>query len=413
MDSLNALKNQFVAAKSKAENLLFARDYQGAMPYLEKAAQLLGEIYRRDYNQENRESYAQIRETLQEKYTECKRNLGVAPTATTKPSPRPSPRPQGGTKPQQGAKPGKPGEKGTPEDDGIQYEFNGINVKNFLVSEARKKIFFSDVIGMEAEKREVRQELFITDEQKEYKRSIGLENKNFILLYGLPGTGKTYFAMALSNELQAFSGDQDIPFFSVICTQLKESAVGKTENNIIALFEFTRQFERCVLFMDEFDAIGPSRVKNTGDPTAIPVVNTLLQQLSGFASNPNLLFLAATNCPYNLDGALLSRASLRIEVPLPSAQILEGSLRRKLGKLVTPDVDLAKIAQYLESKKYSNRDCDSFVQAALSENFNAHSKDAAVTYIDQDMIDRALSRVKSSIKADEVAKLEEFKSSSI
>ena len=299
------------------------------------------------------------------------------------------------------------------QDDGIQYEFHGVNVKDFLVSEAREEIFFPDVIGMEEGKREVRQELFITDEQKEYKRSIGLDDKNFILLYGLPGTGKTYFAMALANELKAFSGDQEIPFFHVVSTKLKEPFIGKTEMNIIALFEFARQFERCVLFMDEFDAIGLSRAKNNGDPTVIPVVNTLLQQLRGFASNPNNLFLAAVNCPYNLDDTLLARMSLRIEVPLPSAKNIEEFLQRKLGEFVAPDVDLAKIAQNLEEKKYSNRDCDSFVQAALPENFNAHSKDASITHIDKDMIDRALSRVESSIEADEVAKLEEFKSSSI
>ena len=415
MESLNALKNRYLNAKNRAESMLLVGNYGAAKAALEEASTLLGQVYERDTNIKNRESYAAIRNQLQEKYTLCKSKLGEGPALEVggPNKPKSAPRPVNGKVPAKGAaKPGNGG-KGEPDEDGIIYTFNNINVKDFLVTEARKKIFFSDVIGMETEKEAVRQELFITDEQKAYKESIGLENKNFILLYGLPGTGKTFFAMALSNELQAFNGaEHDIPFFSVICTQLKSSHVGQTENNIIALFEFTKQFERCVIFMDEFDAIGPSRNKNTGDPTAVSTVNTLLQQLQGFASNPNLLFLAATNCPYNLDGALLSRASLRIEVPLPSAEVLEGALRRKLGKLVEPNVDLSALAKQLERKKYSNRDCSNLIQAVLSENFIAHTRDASITKVDQAMMDRALASVKSSIKADEVAALEQFKKSS-
>ena len=416
MESLNALKNRYVSAKNRAESMMMVQNWSAAKSALEEASMLLGQVYEREPSAKNKEAYAEIRIQLQEKYNECKVHLGQAPApelTVESGKSQPANKPQQKQAQQKQAKGEKP-KAGEPEDDGIVYEFNGINVKNFLITEARKQVFFSDVIGMEDEKAAVRQELFISDEMKAYKESIGLENKNFILLYGLPGTGKTYFAMALSNELRAFAGDEhDIPFFSVICTQMKDSKVGATENNIIALFEFTKQFERCVIFMDEFDAIGPSRNEAHGDPTAIPVVNTLLQQLQGFSSNPNLLFLAATNCPYNLDGALLSRASLRIEVPLPSAQVLKGALERKLGKLVTPDVDLDEIAKTLERKKYSNRDCSNLIQAALSEVFNAHTVDASINHLDADMMKRALDKVKSSIKADEVAALERFKHQSI
>lgn len=407
MESLNALKNRYLSAKNRAESMMLVCNWAAAKTALEEASSLLGQVYERETSTKNKEIYKGILAQLQEKYTQCKAKLGEAPELRVESAPAKQAQK---AKPQQQKPATKKGEKGAPEEDGIVYEFNGINVKNFLITEARKQIFFSDVIGMEEEKEAVRQELFLTDEEKAFKESIGLENKNFILLYGLPGTGKTYFAMALSNELRAFAGDDhDIPFFSVICTQMKDSKVGATENNIIALFEFTKQFERCVIFMDEFDAIGPSRNGNSGDPTAIPVVNTLLQQLQGFSSNPNLLFLAATNCPYNLDGALLSRASLRIEVPLPSYAILLGSLKRKLGNLAEEDVDLEAIAKKLEKLKYSNRDCSNLIQAALSELFMARKIDPNVSKLSSEMMNRALAKVKSSIKADEVAALERFK----
>ena len=414
MESLNNMKNRFVSLKKQAETELYTGNYAAAKKTLEEASNLLGQIYVRDTNQKNRQDYLAVKDSLQSRYNECKEKLGEAKAVSANIS---SPKP-GMVRPNVGPKPGsnapqksaKPGEKIAEGE--IQYVFNNIDVKQFLADTPRKKILFSDVIGMDDEKKIIAQELFIDDEQKAYKESIGLENKNFILLYGLPGTGKTYFAMALSNELNLFAG-KETPFFSVVCTQLKEAAVGKTENNIIALFEFTKQFERCVLFMDEFDAIGQSRTMNSGDPTAIPVVNTLLTQLSGFASNPNLLFLAATNCPYNLDGALLSRAALRIEVPLPSAEVLEMSLRRKIGNLVSEEVDLSSLADALERGKFSNRDCDSLIQAILSEHYEAHSLNPDINYIDKSMIKAALSRVHSSIKIDEEAKLDAFRHQTI
>ena len=416
MESVNSLKNKFLTEKNEAEYRLAGKNYEAAMPHLEAAGKLLGEIYRRDINPQRRQEYKLIRDQLEAKYEECKEQLGLAP-AKPKPKPQAQPRVGAPARPQQGggaqkAGPGNKDAKGKgkqEEDDGVNYVANGIDVKQFLASESRDKdVMFEDVIGMEREKATVRGELFLTEEEKAYKQEIGLKSKNFILLYGLPGTGKTFFAMALSNELRQFSGE-DIPFFSVVCTQLKSSHVGATENNIIALFEFTKQFDRCVLFMDEFDAIGQSRQKASGDPTAVTTVNTLLTQLGGFDSNPNLLFIAATNCPYNLDGALLSRASPKIEVPLPSGEVLYGTLQRKLGSLVAPDVDLSAVAKKLEQNKFSNRDCSNLIDEIKRKLFEAHRLDDMVETVDSSMITAALREVKSSVKRDEQIALEEFK----
>ena len=263
---------------------------------------------------------------------------------------------------------------------------------------------------MEQQKTIIRNEFFLTDEQRAYKQSIGLENKNFILLYGLPGTGKTYFAMAVSNELAKFSGG-DVPFFCVSCGQIKEAAVGKSENNLIAIFQFTTQFERCVLFMDEFDAIATDRGKNSGDPTAIPVVNTLLTNLDGFASNPNLLFLAATNYPYVLDAAIVSRVNESLEVPLPTEELLKMTLERKLKGAIDPSVDLGSIAATLARRRFSNRDLDRFVKSVKSQLFDAHLKNPDITVADNAMVQECLGRASSAITTKDVNALEEYKRS--
>ncbi len=403
MESINSMRNRFIDLKKQAETALFSKNFQAAKERLEKATEVLRDLYQRDTNPRNREDYITAMNNLKVQHDRCLDELGEggkkirvnASTIQKKES-------GGANKPAV-----QKSSKGEEEDDGIVYEFNGINVKNFLTQEARSKVTFADVIGMEEEKKVIRRELFLTPEQQQRKVQLGLENKNFILLYGLPGTGKTFFAMALSNELSSFSS-KDIPFFSVLCTQLKGSLVGQTENNIIALFEFTKQFERCVLFMDEFDAIGMSRTQASNDPTAIPTVNTLLTQLSGFSSNPNLLFMAATNCPYNLDGALLSRAALRIEVPLPSSAVLEALLKRKIGAHVDSSVNLEALAKALANAQYSNRDASNFIQAVLSELFDLQMADPSVEKINMKMVNAALGKSKSSIKQNEVARLKAF-----
>ena len=91
------------------------------------------------------------------------------------------------------------------------------------------------------------------------------------------------------------TGDKEIPFFAVVGSQLKGSLYGETGKNIQALFEFCKQFERCVLFLDEFDELAPSR--SGGDAsarqTAQLCVPVLLQMMDGFSSGDGTLVIAA------------------------------------------------------------------------------------------------------------------------
>jgi SpoVK/Ycf46/Vps4 family AAA+-type ATPase len=245
-------------------------------------------------------------------------------------------------------------------EDGINYVANGVNVKEFLSNESNDPVTFDDVKGMEKEKELIRSEFFLDEEDRAFNEYLGKKAKTFILLYGVPGTGKTFFAKAISEELKRYSGN-DTPFFSVVGSQLSDSKVGATEKNIQAVFEFCKQFEHCVLFIDEFDTIAPDRKQNTGDPTAASRVTVLLQMMDGFSSSKGTLVIAATNCPYNLDGAVLSRANTRIEIPLPDYEVIYSVLYSKIGNKLAPDVDLAMLASRLEARGYSNRDIKNFI----------------------------------------------------
>ena len=154
-----------------------------------------------------------------------------------------------------------------------------------------------------------------------------------------------------------------------------------------------------------------SRQKNTGDPTDRAAVTTLIQLLGGFCSNPNLLVLAATNTPYDIDGAILSRASLKFEVPLPSSQVLEGVLEKGLGEICDASVDLGEVAKTLEEKHYSNRDCAHLIELAKDLLDDAHENDGSVESLNGKLLEEAIASFHPSYVASEAEKLAEFSKS--
>lgn len=297
----------------------------------------------------------------------------------------------------------------------IQYVINGVDVKQFLTIESNEVVTFEDVKGMEDEKRIIQREFFISEKQRLFNESIGKKSKTFMLLFGVPGTGKTFFAKAISCELKVHNKGKEVPFFSVVGSQLKDCKVGASEKNIQAVFEFCKQFDNCVLFIDEFDAIAPDRKINTGDPTAGTTVTTLLQMMDGFGSSQGTLVIAATNCPYNLDGAVLSRANVRIEIPLPTTEVIESVLNAKISNKFASDVSVKEVAQKLNG--YSNRDVKNFIENLkdqLSDAFAlSEEKNQNLSYADikctRAMIATALNKIVPTTKVDDLRRIQEFK----
>ena len=299
--------------------------------------------------------------------------------------------------------------------DGIRYVINGIDVKPFLTSKANKPITFADVVGMEKEKELIRDEFFLDDDDRAYNEHLGIEPKKHILLYGVPGTGKTFFAKAVAGELERYCGT-NIPFFSVVGTQLFDSKVGASEKNVLAIFEFCKQFEHCVLYIDEFDAIARDRKKNIGDPTLETRVTTLLQVMDGFSSATGILVIAATNCPYHLDGGILSRADALIEIPLPSKEVLCGIMQAEIGDKLSSDVDLSALAARLEQLRYSNRDLQHFIgyiKSLMSKErrlckARGESKEYGRFLCTNEKIEQALEACRSTTKQSDLDRIRAF-----
>ena len=197
------------------------------------------------------------------------------------------------------------------------------------------------------------------------QRPAGVERRpiNKILLYGPPGTGKTMLAAAASNEL-------DATFYSVKASDLLSKWFGESPRLISALYHDAREHAPAVVFLEEFDALAPRR-GGSDSGAERRIVSTLLAELDGLvdsaAQDAYVLTIAATNLPWNIDSAILSRFGARLlYVPLPDAegrrQILEKQIMGKGYKLAFPLEELVK-----KTRGFSGRDLSNLVNIAIEQ----------------------------------------------
>lgn len=158
-------------------------------------------------------------------------------------------------------------------------------------------------------------------------RAHGVEPRHRVLLVGPPGTGKTSLAEAIAEAIS-------IPLFVVRYEAMIGSYLGETAARLKRVFDYARTTP-CVLFFDEFDAIGKERgdIHETGEIKR--VVTSLLMQ---FDDLPSYTIVAgATNHPELLDRASWRRFQLRLALPMPTpkalAKYIEGFAARFPEKL--------------------------------------------------------------------------------
>lgn len=157
-------------------------------------------------------------------------------------------------------------------------------------------------------------------------RAHGLNPRHRLLLVGPPGNGKTSLAESIAEALA-------VPFLVVRYETLVASFLGETASRLKKVFEYARTVP-CVLFFDEFDAIGKERgdVHETGEIKR--VVASLLMQMDDLPSHS--VVIAASNHSELLDRATWRRFQVRLTLPPPSAQALEGYVRSFFQTLKEP-----------------------------------------------------------------------------
>ena len=199
---------------------------------------------------------------------------------------------------------------------------------------AKERITFKDVAGLEEAKVEIMEIVDFLKHADKYK-ALGAKIPKGALLAGPPGTGKTLLAKAVA-------GEANVPFLSISGSDFVEMFVGVGASRVRDLFEQAKKVAPCIVFIDEIDAIGRARGKNSGfsgNDERENTLNQLLTEMDGFQTNAGVIVLAATNRVDILDKALMraGRFDRQIEVGLPDAKERKAIFDVHLRKLKLDD----------------------------------------------------------------------------
>ena len=211
-----------------------------------------------------------------------------------------------------------------------------------LLSEARGKVTFNDVAGIDEAKEEVEEIVEFLRDPRKFRRLGGKIPKGALLI-GPTGTGKTLLAKAIA-------GEASVPFFSISGSDFVEMFVGVGASRVRDMFEQGKKNAPCIIFIDEIDAVGRSRGAGLGggNDEREQTLNQLLVEMDGFETNEGVILIAATNRPDVLDPALIrpGRFDRQVVVPNPDIVGREAILKIHIKKIsMGPDVKLRTIAR--------------------------------------------------------------------
>ncbi len=235
-----------------------------------------------------------------------------------------------------------------------------------------------------------------------------------ILLYGPPGTGKTLLAKASCNTLNA-------TFFEARISSLLSKYFGESNKLINALFAKAKKMQPSLIFMDELDSIAVSRDSNVDESTR-RVLGQLLTEIEGFNTNQQdtILIMGATNKPWDLDDAIVSRFQKKIYVPLPDLVARKIILQIHLEGADISRIDLSRLAERTEG--FSGRDISNLCQEAIIKmvrETNPNLENLTVRELEsyslghrpltEEDFEEAFSKIKPSAQAGSIEKYEEWK----
>ncbi len=213
--------------------------------------------------------------------------------------------------------------------------FSAGQARSAAVEEGKVSTRFVDVAGVDEAKEELVEVVDFLKFPKKYT-DIGGKIPRGVLLVGPPGTGKTLLARAVA-------GEAGVPFFRISGSDFVEMFVGVGASRVRDLFKQAREKAPCIVFIDELDAIGKSRINSmSSNDEREQTLNQLLVEMDGFDGSTGLILLAATNRPDVLDPALLrpGRFDRQVVVDRPD---VKG--REQILKIHSKNVKLSKEVQ--------------------------------------------------------------------
>merc|ERR1719253_1851130 len=212
-----------------------------------------------------------------------------------------------------------------------------------MLHESPGKVEYSSIGGLGEQIRELRESIELPLMNPELFLRVGIMPPKGVLLYGPPGTGKTLLARSIASNI-------DANFLKVVSSAIVDKYIGESARLIREMFNYARDHQPCIIFMDEIDAIGGRRFSEgtSADREIQRTLMELLNQMDGFDVLGQVKMIMATNRPDTLDPALLrpGRLDRKIEIPLPNEQARLEILKIHAGPITKHgDIDWESIVK--------------------------------------------------------------------
>eukprot|EP00521_Asterionellopsis_glacialis_P016784 CAMPEP_0195301614 /NCGR_PEP_ID=MMETSP0707-20130614/29582_1 /TAXON_ID=33640 /ORGANISM="Asterionellopsis glacialis, Strain CCMP134" /LENGTH=590 /DNA_ID=CAMNT_0040364599 /DNA_START=211 /DNA_END=1980 /DNA_ORIENTATION=- len=177
----------------------------------------------------------------------------------------------------------------------------------------------------------------------------GLRKPQNVLLYGPPGTGKTMLVRAVAQESKCI-------LFCCTASALTSKWHGEGEKLIRTLFRMAHDVAPSILFLDEMDALLSSRSSGGDEHEASRRFKTeFMVQMDGIVkgsggnTGTTILVIGATNCPWDVDDAVMRRFPRRIYIPLPDEDARKSLLQHLLNKAGTHNLTVRQVSSLVKS----------------------------------------------------------------
>ena len=264
-------------------------------------------------------------------------------------------------------------------------------------------ITFDDIAGLEEAKRAFKEKVVLPLEHRELYEKYGKKVGGGILLYGLPGTGKTLFAEAASHETNAL-------FIPIKCSDIKSKWYGESEANVKNIFNKARKAKKAIIFFDEFEAIGAKRTDSSdnGNNDLVPQILAEMQGVGTSKNDSMIVVIAATNKPWMIDSAFLrpGRFDEKIYIPLPDSEARKKMFELKLKGIPQADLDYSYLAEI--SDGFNGADigafCEKLKMLAIQKNIETNIESP----ISMTEVEQVREVIKSSVSTEDIDRLSEF-----
>lgn len=259
-----------------------------------------------------------------------------------------------------------------------------------------------DVANYDDVKKELKEAVLAPIEKRELAGAYNIKPPKGILLFGPPGTGKTYLMRALANELRA-------GFFYIKASQILSPYPGQSAQTIERMFTIAKKHTPAILFFDEIDNIASNREIQESE-TGRQILSTLLSEMDGFQKIDGVVIVGATNVPQFLDPSIMrpGRFDKILYIPLPNAQGRKKIMQYYFKKLpIVQDIDYEKLAAITD--RYSGADIKTLSENVAREAAEDSTGKGKVLKISMADIVKMIKMTKPSSSLAQIDKYNQFK----